>query len=711
MQKIEERYFPTKSQRALVGTDDFACFIERRFYAMSWARNPWYERTQRVNTLWDVYKPWLLDGENFEKAVRFPTLRDIGRAISDEILKAPPQATLEPVQGEKPHRAQALQFKTEEIKGRPDEKDVQADCIEDMIFYGEGYRKVDHYDISRFNPKTKKTESLFNDVGTERLDPRKVYLDDQGRNLWNPKRRDIKRDAIIKYVMPRTTFIDFMQEVPGAQNLDALSPVEQPLTGDMSTPTPEESNSQVVTADGNINAYLYYNQEEQMYGLVAQNVTVLEPRTIPNDHHRIPIVNYKFERRRDDVFEGISLAELMAPYIYLQDTIVNLEIMGTKLDLMPATMIDSDLGYNRKRHKLHPRAVWEMSVPAGKKLSDGVVPFNRARRDSVGFQNLNSMIESNMTVTSGVDRTALFNQPQELATQTKLKNQTMQKRVNTIIYKNELNAEAQLTELMVSDIKQYLTEKVEMLKAGKPVKRNRKVKVKGFKVVQNGEGDATFEPAQGAENFFDLTLEAVDVDVNVRVKDMRTKLAMQEAKASKMLQFAPIVTNLVSAVGQFQPELLKKIDYSGIIEQIAEGLDMDLARTINDDAMTDFNQIGREHMAMMIGTDVPVPPAESFEQSLAHKKQHEQLRWVFKDSRKTEQETVIWKGMGKSSKLMWTKHYMATLDNIRSKILVEDNAAPPPAGPEAAAQGVGSPPRVSQPSASSEGVDNAGGPA
>ena len=204
---ISKTYYETNSKAKLTGLDDFARFTERRFYSMAWARNQWYQRVQKTFDLWDVFKDWLIDGESFEKAVRFPTLRDVAKAIADEIMRTPPEAVLEPRYGEKANRAQALEFKVKEIKDNIYEKRVQEDCIKDMLFYGRGVRLVNY-----FHTEDKNGNIIYDNIGTERLDPRNCYFDEKGRYLWDPKKRDIKRDAIFKYVYPYSTFLDKFKE-------------------------------------------------------------------------------------------------------------------------------------------------------------------------------------------------------------------------------------------------------------------------------------------------------------------------------------------------------------------------------------------------------------------------------------------------------------------------------------------------------------------
>lgn len=664
LDKLKNRYYPTNVKKKLIGEDDFSRFVEMRFNNMAEARRDWYHRTHRTWKLWDVFQPWLVEGEKFDRAVRFPTLRDAGKAIVDEIMKAPPEATLEPIGGVKRNRAQALEFKIRETNENIYEKLIQRDCIKDMIFFGVGYRRADYYKVKMM----KEDDCIVNwdDIGTERLDPTNVFWDEQGRNIWDPKRRDMKRDCIIKYEFPYSTFIDIFQEKEGF-NIENVEPFYVPLSGDQNYPTSRETQEEEKSASPVVYVYEYINQEIGMKGFVANKVTIKPLDWIENDHGRINIVAYQFEKRQD-TFYPMSLAELIAPHIYAQDTIFNLELMGLKLDLMPATMIDSDMGYNRKLHKLTPRAVWSMNVPPGKSLRDSVWPFQRAQRDSNGFYNMNNFLESQLTVTSGHDRKSLYLNPNELATQTAAKRQAAEKSVNALVFANELEAEAQLTELMVSDIKQYLTEKQEhKTKDGKETKKYRKVRAEGYIVKQQSEGDAIFEPSKGENSLFDLTEDSVDVDVQVKVKNMRTKMLLQEAKVNKLLQFLPITTN----IAQIDPKVMERLDSVGILEQLAEAMDMDMKRTIKNVDGSSLNVIQREHIAMMMGINVPVPSEESYEDSLEHKKQHEKLRYIFKDGKRTDKETNIWSNLKQFQKDKWDNHYKATLENLKNKVLPE----------------------------------------
>jgi hypothetical protein len=680
---LESKYYESDTTKQRKGNDEFSRFVERRFWSMQESASRWRERTKQVMPLYDVFKDWLVDGEDFEKAVRFPTFRDLGRALVDEIMKAPPESDLVPEFGENPYRAQALGFKVKDIKSNTHEKEVQAECLEDMVFTGEGFRYVNYFNVERKRGGSDEVETVFDDVGTVRLDPMDCFFDENGREIWNPKMRNIKRDCVIRAEMPRSTFEDFIWEFSNGQSKGA--PVgKQPLSGDYDDKTREEQNEKKEDTN-NVMAYFYFNQADDIFGVVANRETVIEPTYIPNDHGRIPVVNYKFERRRDDVFYGVSLGEIAAPYIYLQDTILNLEIMGLKLDLMPPTMIDSELGYNKKVHKYSPRAIWQMQVPDGKNLSAMVHPFQRTPRDSNGFNNMYGLIENQYTISTNIDRRALFLSPDELATQTAAKNQSKQKRINTIVYRNELTAEANLTELMVSDIRQYLTGKVDKRNGKKKTKRHRKVQVKGYSVTQQNDGEAKFEPVQGAESFFAITPESVDVKVKVKARSVRDKMMLQEKKVDTMMKFMPIATNFVQALDpQGALGLAGRLDAVGIFEQVAENMELDLARTIKAKGVNDIDLVNREHIAMTLGLDVPVPPDETYEQSLEHKKQHEALRFVMRNGKATKKETAVWKSLSKTAKRKWSQHYRETLQNIRAKVLPEREAeeqaeTPPPA--------------------------------
>lgn len=682
IQKLSDQYFSSEPEKGkYTARDGFSMFVERRFYNMAWARNQWYQRVNRTFKLWDVYKPWLVDGENFDKAVRFPTLRDTAKAIKDEIMRNPPKAVLEPLNGEKANRAQALEAKINEVKDNVYEKRTQADCIADMLFYGRGVRLINYY-----CEKTADGRYLYDDIGTERLDPRNCYFDEKGRYLYDPKKRDMKRDAIFKFVYPYSTFKDKFEGMEGVVDLSGVTAKEVEFSGDLNYETEREAEETKEKGLG-VAVYVYYNQEQNIMGIVANGVTIIEPKPIDNPLGRIPVVLYDFETRRDGAWPN-SLAELIAPHIYAQDTVFNLELMGLKLDLMPATMVDSDLGYNKKIHRLYPRAVWEMNVPPGKALQNMVVPFQRAQSDPNRFYGMNNYIESQMTITSGQDRKALYLSPGELATQTAMKNQTMQKAVGGLIFANELEAEAQMTELMVEFVKAYMTDKRDIKIGDKDTKKYRKVKVKNFKVEQFNEGDVNFEPSQGVDSYFDLTKEAVDVDVRVQVKDMRTKMMLQEKKVASLMQFLPIATNFITAGAQIDPAVLKKLDFVGMLEQSAEALDMDLSRTIRNVDSSSLNIIEREHMAMILGLDVPVPADEGYEDSLEHKKQHEKFRFVYRNGKKTKDETMMFKSLNDLQKKKFMDHYIATMENVRNKVLSEayaekeEQAMPPQGMPE-----------------------------
>ena len=125
--------------------DDFANFVESRFEKMADYRKTWLTRMQETSNLRDVYVSWLVEGENYDKSVRFPTLRDVERAIVDEIMKTPPEATIESERGENKEKAQALKFVVDEKQENPYEKREKQMALVDMVHTGVGFRKTSYY--------------------------------------------------------------------------------------------------------------------------------------------------------------------------------------------------------------------------------------------------------------------------------------------------------------------------------------------------------------------------------------------------------------------------------------------------------------------------------------------------------------------------------------------------------------------------------------
>lgn len=673
-------------------SDDFATFCERRFEDMARSRSTWYQRQRRTYGLWDVFKDWLMDGEQFNKAVRFPTLRDVAKGMKTEIMKAPPETQIEATYGEKPNRVEALRAKVTSIKSSIEEKRVQEDCIDDMLFCGLAPRVVGYYKITKkywgCEEGSEDEVTEFDDVGTERWDPRDVYFDDYGRELWNPKRKNMKRDAFLKCSIPWSTYLDW-----SADNSEFIQPLsiprtEKKLSGDTNHPTETESNEfQALTRSNNVNMYFYYNQEYNVSGAVANGQTVLPPRPIDNNHGRIPLVAYMFEKRRDSFYPN-SLAELLAPAIYCQDTIFNLQLMGMKLDLMPGIMVDSELGYNPKIHKVGPRAVWSMSVPAGKDMRNMVFPFQRPASNQNGALSMINQIESQITITSGQDRRSLFVNPSATATQTVAREQSSQKSIQSVVFSNELEAEGHLTEMLISDIKQFGSGQVtRKLSNGKIKQQYRKVKIEGFRVKQNKGNEAEFIPAQGNEALFELNEDSVDVDVQVSVQDTRTKMALQEQKVAKLNTAIPAMANVIQLGSQYDPELGKMIGWVDMLRHWAEANDMPSKTLKNIDGKI-MDRVTLEHDAITMGIDTPVPPTETYEESRRHLEEHWRFRWVFKDGKRTATETFIWKNLNENVKKKWEKHVKATQLNIKKKLteLIKNSnpqpvSVPTPAGP------------------------------
>jgi len=689
--KYDKLMNPEKyTQRDTKGIDKFADFVKSRFEKMAESKSDWNRRVEQIYPLWDVFVEWLVEGEDYSKPVKFPTLRDVAMSIRDDIMQNPPEARLTPKHGESPSKAQALGFAVKEIKDNIYEKRVKKECLADMLFYGEGFRKISYRKNIKILPNGDE-KVIWDSVGSERIDPRDIFVDNFGRYLWDPYGGNQKRDIIIRHQYSWSTFKDRFGDMKGVnisgvvpKNLDAIQ-LGNPSVQFKSDRETQEELPQEIGAK----VYEYWNQELGIYAIIANEVTILGPVPIENEHCRIPVVNYKFEERRDS-FWGTSLAELIAPHIYARDTIFNLEFKGLKLRLQPVLAVDSNLGFDKNRHKAYPGNVWSFNTPTeqGKTIANSIVPVPLAQGDSNGFYNMDKYIESQLVMSTNQDTRALNISPQELATQTAYKHESNKKRITSIVFSNEIEAEAQLTELMISDIKQFMLGNVDVKINGRKTKRPRKAMVKGFVVDQSEDGIAKFKPQQGAESYFRLTEESADIEVDVNVEDMRSKVLSQEEQIGRILQFVPIASNFITSFAQHEPSLLKKLDAIGILEQMAEAIDMDLSRTVRSSDVENVETIKAENMAFITGQDVPLPPNETQATSKIHLKEHAKLRWIYKNGTSTGKETGIWKGLSQAGKMAWQRHYDATLANsIKYVPPVDETAQPMPPVPMDQAKG------------------------
>lgn len=625
-----------------IGMDKDAEFVQQRFYAMSLSkqnrRNVW----QGIQSLYycDDWT-WIIDGGDvWNKSVRFPTLRDVTKTLTDTFMQDPPGIVLSPKNKDDEFAARGKMAYLEGRSQSVHEKKVRRQVIEDMFFYGVGIRVPNFMEIERAYPSSKKKgmvdKHLFCDVASYRLDPRDFFIDETANMLHDDLRMNGARDCIVRQVLPYSTFLARYDNMEGFTT-KGVRPV--PWIEAMGIDYLAMNTREIMekTPSNVVKLYVYMNQETDQYIVVANGVTIFKGSLyLTQGTTKLPVVMYKFEDRNDSVW-GQSLGELIAPHIYTRDTVYNLELMNLKLALQPVLAVSGDFGYNPRVHVLQPGGVWTAGGSLQGRLADHIQPVISGNENTKAGEMM-QMISGELSVTSRTDIRNLQFQKEKTATEVMNNSQSMQAHNEFIEVVAEVEAEAMLFDIWNEQMMMFMNESVGTKK------EKRRVKIKNFIVSETSERGVRFHEQQGYEDEFLLGQDMIDAEVDITATDKRGDKVAKVEKIGRMMQAIPVIGN----IAQLDPTLLQSINFQYFLEELVSALDLDPMKSFKKDSeYLDEYQIVKEEI--LLGHNVDIPD-ETRKESL------DRLKWltVLKDTTELNQSQLR----------AWMYHMGQTVENI-----------------------------------------------
>lgn len=627
----------TKDDKKKKKGDEGSQFVEQRYNAMAIAK-------KEVRAIWegtqDLYYSndweWIVNGEDFERPVRFPTLRDTIKSLVDNFMKDPPEVLLKPRKDEEEQLIIGKKAYIDHIRGTIHEKRVRRQVFEDMFFFGKGFCSVNYYDIDKeYNGEA---EDIFEDVASRRLDPRDCFVDENANFLHDDLRIDGARDFIYRNFFPLSTFYQLCE----LNGWDATGTIAESFFMAKGLDY-KVSNTRETLEKGpvmGVRVYEYMNQQEDLYIVIANNKCIYEGKLSEcKGTKRLPIVDYTFEPRNDSYW-GNTLPALLAPHIYMKDTIYNLELMNLKLTLQPVIAVSGEFGFNRKLHLIQPGAVWQPGGPLNGKIGDNVQPLVFGNPNTKSYDML-QYINSEMTVSARTDLRSLEYVPNKTATEILRGNQSMNSHNETIENIAEVESEAVKVKIMLELMKSFMTSEDED-------GTKHRVPIEGYVSTKNETSTPEFISKSGYKDFFNLTQEMIDVDCEVEVIDKRSQVALNAEKMGRIMQAYPMIFN----IAQLFPEVQQKLDGIGMIEQLVEALGMDLDRSFKEDRGEYDDEFEAVREEIILGNNVDIPTDEDRKESMSRLKYLLAMKKEVDDMKK------------KSVQLAWAYHLDQTVQNI-----------------------------------------------
>lgn len=554
--------------------------VRNRFQLMNQAKTRQNQRFMAIKTLYEIYEQHLDDGEVWNKPYRFGELFGSMQRKYSDIIANLPEVRLRATRTKNQDFVIALQATLDSTENLSNSKREKCRALWDSVMYGtgilfEGYtdlrRKLVPINEEMFLPEGKKLmKTLYNGLSSERVDPRDFYIDETCTVFYDEAGMGARDCARVR-IYPFEGFKDKFKDIPGIKNLKDIPPasygvnffnLERPIT---------TSESLEKTTGKYVMLVEYWNWEEDFMGLYANGVEIYTG-AIPFKHKRLPFVLY-YNYRRDDSIWGISEAEILAPFIYSKEEVRNLMILDEKLALQPALAISGDIQFNPEEAELQPGAILTLRGLQGGKVADAIAPLRFGGIDASAFELMKSIEDSQIIVT-GDDVRALYENPNQLATQTLSKREVAQKRLRSNIYQNTIESERYRAQIRMSNILQFYALPYQNID-GKVVFR--RIRVKGYTVIQpTDETMPQFVSAYGAQNYFTLSPKVTEGssldEIEIEIVDAKTDENIKREEVDDMLMYLKTTIELA----QIQPDVLTKMDFMSNLKQLAQKLNLNI---------------------------------------------------------------------------------------------------------------------------------------
>lgn len=376
----------------------------------------------------------------------------------------------------------------------------------------------------------------------------------------------------------------------------------------------------------------YWDYENDIFNVYSSGGVELfvSPDGIPFSHKMLPFHIYRNSHRLDSI-NGTSEVAINLPYNLFRERILNLGIKGTELSIQPALVVDGDIGFNTEEQVLSSGAVFSTRGLNGGKLQDHVMPLQMpdGLSNSV-FQMIQTIENSRISVTAD-DTTALYSNPNQLATQTLAKMQSLNKSIEASTQRNLYNAEYYLTLQIASFIKNELASPY---KDDKGTNKFKEITISGYDVVQNSrDGKAEFIKGRDTSGKFFLNSKVAKSfeEAEITIISARRDEELKKDKNEKLMTLLNNIMTTMATIAQYNPALIQPIfgnmNLQEFLKTAAKALGLttelsDIFPVIKKEGFQ-LDAVSAEHDQIMAGI---TPPIRSDEDSLSEYDTHEEFR-------------------------------------------------------------------------------------
>lgn len=638
---------------------------------MNTAKRAHATRFQRVKELLEEYEDKIETGDSFKNIYRFPEVFGAIQRKTADLYDSLPEVKLTATTSKGADAAIAANATLKCVRGLSQAQREKLRAMADCPMYGQGImysavieheKKIipaedDELDLE-FKDSDLKTVTMYKGILRQRVDPRDFFVDESAINLHDTGGATGARDV---FIVKTYAYSSFMSSFAEYKDIDKVVPVAGTNTffGFDKYITNWEGKESKYANNGVVVVIDYWNQEKDWHLIVANGVEIYFG-AIPFRHKKLPFVIY-YNYKRDDSIWGVSEVEILAPFIYAKETMLNLQIDDAKLALQPFYFVDGAVTFDENQ-EIEPGAMIRLRGIKGGKVSDSVMPARSGGIDQSAVQLYQQLEDLQITAT-GDDFRSLYANPQQLATQTLAKKEALQKRIRAATLINNNDAEKELTEQEFSNICQFLT-KPYMDINGRV--KYRRIKSEGYIVHQEEDDDLPkFTESYGATGYFSLNNKVFnDTDFQMEVVEKQ----LDELEKKDWLQNMNIALKTIFEFAAANPNLIQSVDVVDLSKQILRKFEFDTEAVFKEPNAMDNGKdlIDFEHEAIIFGKE---PPVTQTEDSIYHLERHRNRYKILAERLKkasAKEKKAIKKWMD-----ILLRHITNTIANVPNQILAK----------------------------------------
>lgn len=421
------------------------------------------------------------------------------------------------------------------------------------------------------------------------VDIRQFFPDEMARDM------EECRDSMWRNTMTISEFSALFGDFPKAETVKAG------MDSDNSANVLSEAERAEQKANkGKVKVYDFYSIKLKKHFVVANKVVLV------NEEYSFSGLPFhaKYFLKNPDSFWGISNLQMCyAPMSAIQ-SMISLAFLNAKASMAKSYFVNANTGLQNGM-KIKPNEV--IPVKTGDKNINDVIQSFSLGGVPAEFFNMYTIFQDALTIASQQDQRALMANPNQLATQTKSKAESFQKRARDIIRENIINFGVSRMEHLVELLKTHIAEKAE-----------KSYLIDGYAVIGGESKSPKFKKSAGMRGKWKATEESLKGEFAVEVVEKSDVKISKEEELKSLMRFFEVVSTMV----QLDPNVASQIDFSEMMTVMAEKFGIDKKRILKNSDSAGIDVIEEEHKRMLLGIDVFVPVDETMEESIRHLEEH-----------------------------------------------------------------------------------------